>query len=30
MVEQANVVEVQGDLDGRIHPRTATHGDAWP
>jgi hypothetical protein len=24
-----NVVEVQGDLDGRIHPNTAPHGDAW-
>jgi hypothetical protein len=25
-----NVVEAQGDLDGRIHPRTAPHVDAWP
>ena len=25
-----NVVEVQVDLDGRIHPNTAPHGDASP
>jgi len=25
----ANVVEVQVDSDGRIHPRSAPHGDAW-
>jgi hypothetical protein len=26
----ANIVEVQVDLGGRIHPKTAPHADAWP
>src|SRR5919112_675842 len=30
VAELREYIEAQGDLDGRIHPSTALHGDAWP